>query len=78
MDRLIQEQVNKIVNYTSVSDREKINRLLELDCNMYANLGIDSTKTEKLEVKKQSRAIYRAIKEIDESVGRSLLEHMDK
>lgn len=78
MDRLIQEQVNKIVNYTSVSDKEKINRLLELDCNMYANLGIDSTKTEKLEVKKQSRAIYRAIKEIDESVGRSLLEHMDK
>ena len=66
------------MSYTSVSDREKINRLLELDCNMYANLGSDSTKTEKLEVKKNSRAIYRAIKEIDESVGRSLLEHMDK
>ena len=78
MDRLIQEQVNKIVNYTSVSDKEKINRLLELDCNMYANLGIDSTKTEKLEVKKQSRTIYRAIKEIDAAMGRSLLEHMDK
>lgn len=66
------------MSYTSVSDREKINRLLELDCNMYANLGSDSTKTEKLEVKKNSRAIYRAIKEIDEAVGRSLLEHMDK
>lgn len=66
------------MSYTSVSDREKINRLLELDCNMYANLGSDSTKTEKLEVKRNSRAIYRAIKEIDEAVGRSLLEHMDK
>ena len=66
------------MSYTSVSDKEKINRLLELDCNMYANLGIGSTKTEKLEVKKQSRAIYRAIKEIDASMGRSLLEHMDK
>lgn len=66
------------MSYTSVSDKEKINRLLELDCNMYANLGIDSTKTEKLEVKKQSRAIYRAIKEIDAAMGRSLLEHMDK
>ena len=66
------------MSYTSVSDREKINRLLELDCNMYANLGSDSTKTEKLEVKKNSRAIDRAIKEIDEAVGRSLLEHMDK
>jgi len=66
------------MSYTSVSDREKINRLLELDCNMYANLGSDSTKTEKLEVKKNSRAIYRAIKQIDVNVGRSLLEHMDK
>ena len=75
---MISYMIDKIMSYTSVSDREKINRLLELDCNMYANLGSDSTKTEKLEVKKNSRAIYRAIKEIDESVGRSLLEHMDK
>ena len=66
------------MSYTSVSDREKINRLLQLDCNMYTNLGSDSTKTEKLQVKKNSRAIYRAIKEIDENIGRSLLEHMDK
>lgn len=75
---MISYMIDKIMSYTSVSDREKINRLLELDCNMYANLGSDSTKTEKLEVKKNSRAIYRAIKEIDEAVGRSLLEHMDK
>ena len=33
---------------------------------------------EKIQVKKNSRAIYRAIKEIDENIGRSLLEHMDK
>lgn len=75
---MISYMIDKIMSYTSVSDREKINRLLELDCNMYANLGSDSTKTEKLEVKRNSRAIYRAIKEIDEAVGRSLLEHMDK
>jgi hypothetical protein len=75
---MISYMIDKIMSYTSVSDREKINRLLELDCNMYANLGSDSTKAEKLEVKKQSRAIYRAIKQLDESVGRSLLEHMDK
>lgn len=75
---MIPYMIDKIMSYTSVSDREKINRLLELDCNMYANLGSDSTKTEKLEVKRNSRAIYRAIKEIDEAVGRSLLEHMDK
>ena len=45
------------MSYTSVSDREKINRLLELDCNMYANLGSDSTKTEKQLAKKTSRKI---------------------
>jgi len=75
---MISYMIDKIMSYTSVSDKEKINRLLELDCNMYANLGTDSTKTEKLEVKKNSRAIYRAIKEIDANIGRSLLEHMDK
>ena len=70
--------IDKIMSYKSISDKEKINRLLQLDCNMYTNLGSDSTKTEKLEVKKNSRAIYRAIKQIDERIGRSLLEHMDK
>ena len=55
---MIPYMIDKIMSYTSVSDKEKINRLLELDCNMYANLGTDSTKTEKLEVKKNSRAIY--------------------
>ena len=75
---MISYMIDKIMSYTSVSDKEQINRLLELDCNMYANLGSDSTKKEKLEVKKNSRAIYRAIKEIDLALGRSLLEHMDK
>jgi len=70
--------IDKIMGYTSISDKEKINRLLELDSNMYTNLGCDSTKTEKLEDKKNSRAIYRAIRQIDERIGRSLLEHMDK
>ncbi len=75
---MISYEVDKIMSYKSISDKEKINRLLQLDCNMYTNLGTDSTKTEKLQVKKNSRAIYRAIKEIDENIGRSLLEHMDK
>ena len=75
---MISYEIDKIMSYKSISDKEKINRLLQLDCNMYTNLGSDSTKTEKLQVKKNSRAIYRAIKEIDENIGRSLLEHMDK
>ena len=45
---------------------------------MYTNLGSDSTKTQVQDVKKKSRAIYRAISKIDSSDGKKLLYHMDK
>lgn len=61
-----------------ITDKEKIDKLLELDCNLYTNLGIDSTKTEKQEVKRMSRKIYRAIQTINEPVGKSLLQAIDK
>ena len=61
-----------------ITDNNKIDKLLELDCNMYTNLGSDSTKTEKLEVKRMSRKIYKAIQSINEPVGKSLLQAMDK
>jgi hypothetical protein len=56
---------------------ERIDQLLFEDANMYTNLGSDSTKSEKEEVKKNSRAIYRAIKELDEPTGKLLLQHQD-
>ncbi len=61
-----------------ITDNQKIDKLLELDCNMYTNLGSDSTKTEKQEVKRMSRKIYKAIQTINEPVGKSLLQAMDK
>ena len=70
--------IDKILNYTSVSDKGKIDRLLELDCTLYANLGSDSTKREKLDVKKQSRQIYLAIKSLDKATGDMFLRAMDK
>ena len=75
---MIQYIIDKILGYTSVSDIDKIDRLLELDCNLYCNLGTDSTKTERLEVKKKSRMIYRAIKKIDYTLGDKFLYYMDK
>ncbi len=60
------------------TDNQKIDKLLELDCNLYTNLGSDSTKTEKQEVKRMSRKIYKAIQGINEPVGKSLLQAMDK
>ena len=70
--------IDQILNYKTYTDRRKIDALLELDATMYCNLGIESTKKERLEVKKQSRQIYRAIKTLDKSLGDSLLHFMDK
>lgn len=70
--------IDKILNYTSVSNKGKIDRLLELDAALYCNLGSDSTKTERKETKMQSKQIYRAIRTLDKSLGEQLLQHMDK
>tara|TARA_B100001175_G_scaffold44759_1_gene33974 strand:- start:50 stop:277 length:228 start_codon:yes stop_codon:yes gene_type:complete len=75
---MIQELVDKILSYTSVSIKEKISRLLAINADIYCNLGTDSTKTEILQAKKDSRYIYRAIKTLDEAQGNQYLQHMDK
>ena len=75
---MLQFMIDKILNYKTYTDKMRIDALLEIDCNNYTNLGSDSTKTERLEVKKQSRQIYRAVKTIDKSLGDMLLRAMDK
>lgn len=75
---MLQFIIDKILGYKTYTDRMKLDALLEIDCNNYANLGSDSTKAEKLEVKKQSRQIYRAIKTIDPVWGERFLRTMDK
>lgn len=69
--------VDKILGYKSWSDRRKIDSLLEMDCIMYTELGVDSTKKERDEVKKMSRKIYKAIKSIDPLIGGPMLSSMD-
>jgi hypothetical protein len=69
--------IENIINQ-QLTDKEKIDRLLELDCNLYTNLGLDSSKSEKQEVKRYSKKIYRAIQDINEAIGKSLLQAMDK
>lgn len=70
--------IEKVLGYKTWSDKRKIDALLEYDCNMYTNLGSDSTKTQVQDVKKKSRAIYRAISKIDSEDGKKLLYHMDR
>ena len=65
--------IEKILGFTSWSKKRKIESLLEIDADLYCNLGSESSKTEVEKVKRQSRKIYKAIKTIDEYTGRLLL-----
>lgn len=67
------EDIDKIVSFTSWSNKKKIDKLLEIDADLYCNLGKESTKTEIENVHRQSRRIYRAIKKIDSYQGGLLL-----
>ena len=49
-----------------------------MDCIQYTRLGIDSSKKEKEEVRKNSRKIYKAIKTLDNRMGSEFLMAMDK
>ena len=73
----LQELVNKIIKNEKLTEKEKKDKLFEIDCIMYTKLGIDSTKTEKEETKKRSRIIYRGIREIDFYLGCALLRTQD-
>lgn len=69
--------IEKFMQFTSWTDKEKIDELLRIDCSLYTTLGSDSTKGEKEEVKKKSINIYRTIKSIDNKLGDELLYTMD-
>jgi hypothetical protein len=58
--------------------KERVDKLLELDCTNYTWLGIDSTQEERNEVKDTSRFLYGVIREIDENEGKLLLKTLDK
>ena len=72
------DTIDKIVGFKTIKKRDKIDRLLEIDANQYTSLGVDSTKTEKEEVKKNSRYIYRAISKLNKELGTKFLQFQDK
>ena len=61
----------------ALSIQERTDKLLKLDCTEYTNLGSDSTSKEKLEVKKNSKFIYKQIRGINEADGNLLLKSLD-
>ena len=70
--------IEKIIEFKSWSNKEKENELLRIDCAMYTYLGTDSTKQEREQVKKNSRTIYRALKSINAQLSEHLMTAIDK
>jgi hypothetical protein len=56
-----------------ITKKEKIDKLLEYDTDMYTRLGTDSLKKEIEETKKESKRVYKAIKTLDQNIGNELL-----
>lgn len=75
---ILEEKITKILNYKTYSDKRKIDSLLEIDADLYTNLGLESTKEERQEVEKNSLTIYRAIKKVNWETGCALLLSMGK
>jgi hypothetical protein len=72
------DDVDRIIEFTTWSTRKKIDELFRIDSYMYTNLGTDSTKKEREDVKKKSRHIYRAIQKINPDLAKDLIYHMDR
>jgi len=78
METILIDRIKDIVETPNVSDKVKIDALLQLDAEMYTELGITSTKSDKVETRRKSRIIYREIKKLDKRDGNLLLNHLDK
>lgn len=74
----ILERIKKISGYKTWSVKKKVDELLRIDSYMYTNLGLDSTKKEKSEVKSISKKIYKAIAAISPIDGYILEAHMNE
>ena len=69
------KDVDSIYESTSTKwdDKKKIDTLLEIGAVIETNLGIDSTKAERNEAKRQQKYIYKVIKKIDPAIGDLLM-----
>lgn len=69
----IEEQINRILSYNTLSVNQKIDQLLKIDSIQYTNLGKDSLDQEVKIVKQNSIKIYKAISKLNTSIGELLL-----
>lgn len=73
----VNQYIEKVLSYKTYTDKRKIDSLLHQLAILWQNTGTDSTKGEIQEVKKKSRMIYRAIKQLDPELGSRFLNTAD-
>ncbi len=69
--------IEKILEFSSWTTKQKQDELLRIDCAMYTNLGSDSLRSEVEDVRRESKKIYKAIRSINPEMGTSLLNALD-
>ena len=72
------DDIDRIVNFSTWSDKKKIDELFRIDTYMYTDLGKDSSSKDREEVIKKSRYICRAIQKIDPVMGKELIYNLSR
>jgi hypothetical protein len=67
------EDIEKVLGFSSWSDKRKIDELFRIDADIYTNLGTDSSDKERLSAERKSKRIYKEISRIDSIIGSELL-----
>ena len=70
-------EIDKILAKKKLTTKDKEDKLLHADYDMYANLGTDSSKGDRNDVRVASKRIYSAIKTINKPLGTLLLQALD-
>ena len=73
----IKQLAETIAKDFNLSIKERTDALLKMDCEQYMMLGTDTNKTQKQEVKRNSKFIYKQIKGFNEKDGELLLRALD-
>tara|TARA_R110002020_G_scaffold22078_4_gene74728 strand:+ start:6741 stop:6968 length:228 start_codon:yes stop_codon:yes gene_type:complete len=72
MDYTVKD-IDKILQFKTWTDKQKVDELLRIDAVQYCNLGTDSTTQERKQVNANSLSIYKEIKKIDPELGAILM-----
>jgi hypothetical protein len=76
--QLLQNEIDRVLSMKTWSDQRKLDTLLLFDHTLHGNLDITNQKSEKKEVIRRSKMIYKGIRNIDKTLGDSFLQLQDE